>query len=59
MLLLLSFNLFFFPFKITDLCFSFGISQGTLVKKTKPASVHVYDYYETGECLLATGLPQH
>jgi hypothetical protein len=28
--------------------FSLDILQSTLVKKTKPGVVHVYDYYEPG-----------
>ena len=33
-------------FQIDKVKFSFKIYQSTMVKKTKPASVTVYDYYE-------------
>jgi len=33
--------------EIDKVSFSFKIYQSTMVKKTKPASVTVYDYYET------------
>ena len=33
--------------EIDKVSFSFKIYQSTVVKKTKPASVTVYDYYET------------
>ena len=36
-----------FIFQIDKVRFSFKIYQSTVVKKTKPASVTVYDYYET------------
>jgi len=35
-----------FIFQIDKVRFSFKIYQSTMVKKTKPASVTVYDYYE-------------
>ena len=33
--------------QIDKVGFSFKIYQSTIVKKTKPASITVYDYYET------------
>ena len=33
--------------EIDKVAFAFKIYQSTLVTKTKPASVTVYDYYET------------
>ena len=33
--------------QIDKVGFSFKVYQSTIVKKTKPASVTVYDYYET------------
>ena len=35
--------------EIDKVSFSFKIYQSAVVKKTKPAAVTVYDYYETGK----------
>jgi hypothetical protein len=41
-----AFNL---PLQIKTMSFSLDIIQSTLVKKTKPGFVKVYDYYDPGK----------
>ncbi|KAK3727992.1 hypothetical protein QZH41_015940, partial [Actinostola sp. cb2023] len=38
--------------EMKTMCLSFGIHQTVVVKKTKPASVTVYEYYDTGNPLV-------
>ena len=40
---------FHLPLQIKTMNFSLDIIQSTLVKKTKPGVVKVYDYYDPGK----------